>query len=460
MVEGKLAALAAGERPDWIGRKIDEIAAENNIDLPPDVRLERREGIVESLLNDFEEEDDPLLRFVKAPLVEKAGEIQDIHKHRNSVPADLLRIADDGGHEVKHSPVGSWLTWGTNSSLKSVGDSSVLSALFPDPEIMKYSDGSGFYFTPSPTPSYVVSFEPADFESEQNEVWTFYQQADHAFVDEDSGTVELGKQHGLITVNNRLKEQLRITGRLLKEGPLAAIRGILKVWFVETAHRLGERIKAQSVNRVDAEREIEQLWDDAEFLWSDFKKGRCGDELNERINDTLLRQDTPDVLARHARDGFSYLLFWRDRLLAYAYPLYRKHMICESMLLSADQGEEVLGWEEMKRQQGPPKRHSRTNKNTWKRRTRAVATILLVQDEETGKLVKRPGWEDAYARDLFKKVAHGESHLSGDDPANSIEDYFRRNLGKDFPTGGDMGGWFELALKWAEDVPKNLFGTK
>lgn len=105
--------------------------------------------------------------------------------------------------------------------------------------------------------------------------------------------------------------------------------------------------------------------------------------------------------------------------------------------------------------------HSRTNKNKWRRRTRAVATILLWWDADAKKLVRRPGWEGADATELFGKVAEqpGES-LTGDTPSNTIEGYFRDNLGDDFPTGGDMEGWFGLARKWAQDVPEKLFDAK
>ena len=111
-------------------------------------------------------------------------------------------------------------------------------------------------------------------------------------------------------------------------------------------------------------------------------------------------------------------------------------------------------------------RHSYKNNKTWDRRRRAVATILLLWDADAQEYVRRPGWADGYARELFKKVAKEptESHLSGEDPANSIEDYFRRKLCKspdeDFPVGGDMEGWFKLARKWAEDVPKGRFDPK
>ena len=110
------------------------------------------------------------------------------------------------------------------------------------------------------------------------------------------------------------------------------------------------------------------------------------------------------------------------------------------------------------------KRHSRKQENILIRRKRSVAMILLLWDADAEEYVRRPSWEGANAKDLFKKVAEqqGEEHLSGDTPANSIEDYFRRKLRNsgDFPDGGDMEGWFKLAREWAEDVPEGMFDPK
>lgn len=268
----------------------------------------------------------------------------------------------------------------------------------------------------------------------------------------DAGVVEESQKPALIAVRDGLEKEMR-RGWQRVQVQIGRIAELIKVWVAEATLKISDESGKGAQDKA-AWLRLETLG-----IMMGIASGYC------RLEQLPQRSLFPE-LAEVQEKGVRQHLKKIEPVIEEMRPIERRLFACERVLHAALRDQKVPGWDEVKgelQEQASRKRHSHKRKRTLTRRKRAVATILLLWDTDAKEYVRRPSWEEANAKDLFKTVAEqpGEEHLGGDTPANSIEDYFRRKLAnEDFPTGGNMEDWFELARKWAEDVPKRLFDTR
>lgn len=269
-------------------------------------------------------------------------------EENNSAPSvreTLQRVADRGGYQLKTAWAEdrAWLLWPTREAFwpippKSDGED-ILDRYFPLPADFDFNDALH-----APTVGYARHYrrgrhpDPKEQREKLKALANKYQESDDSMTTE--GLADLAAQR------NALKIQIRYDGRRLRGGPLREIRSLLMVWLNEALDRRSSEGREGIALSWPQETAIHH----ARGLWQNISRGASVEELKEKSDwlDALFKHGS-EVLARAQHDRIVEVLEDRDCILEKSAYLREKFRLCESILWSVLNDEEVPPFDDLRR---------------------------------------------------------------------------------------------------------------